>query len=59
MIVNGISKPDECKRPQADSCRGCPHSFAPELYDGGCRLQGGAQDQEDTEENTPPADAEE
>lgn len=28
----------ECARPEAESCRGCKWSYAPNLFDGGCKL---------------------
>lgn len=28
----------ECARPEAESCRGCKWSYAPSLFDGGCKL---------------------
>ena len=28
----------ECTRPEAESCRGCKWSYAPGLFDGGCKL---------------------
>ena len=29
---------EECVYPGNVSCRGCSHSYRPDLYDGGCRL---------------------
>lgn len=29
---------DECIHPDNVSCRGCEHSYRPDLYDGGCKL---------------------
>ena len=29
---------EECIFPENVSCRGCSHSYRPDLYDGGCRL---------------------
>ena len=36
---------EECVFPENVSCRGCSHSYRPDLYDGGCKLhfeKGGA-----------------
>ena len=35
--MNGLHV-KECVHPESVSCRGCEHSFRPDLYDGGCRL---------------------
>ncbi len=32
------NKVNECVYPNRHSCRGCEHSLAPELFDGGCKL---------------------
>ena len=29
---------DECIYPEKMSCRGCPYSYDPTLFDGGCKL---------------------
>ena len=29
---------DECVHPDYVSCRGCEHSYRPDLFDGGCKL---------------------
>jgi len=29
----------QCTAKKRGDCRGCPNSYAPELFDGGCKLQ--------------------